>query len=139
MQLLGKDSLEKYNLTLEEVRDKSIANYDQRGNRDNGTPLYRFFKATINGAEKPSYMALPVCKSDQVEMGDFDNDHTHGGGHFGINKRLPCTCGDWKSNETAQFMKAIGYAPHQALWEDKNARDTLSSLCPRVSYQLVST
>ena len=40
MQLLGKNHLGKYNLTLKEVRDKSIANYEEHGNSENGTPLY---------------------------------------------------------------------------------------------------
>jgi len=139
MQLLGKNHLGKYNLTLKEVRDKSIANYEEHGNSENGTPLYRFLQTTMLGGEEPSYMALSVCKSDQVEMGDFDNEHTHRGSRYGINKRMPCTCGDWRSNETAEFMKGIGYAPHQALWENKNARDTLSSICPRVSFPILPT
>jgi len=132
--LLKNEALRRsrYNLTLDIVRDTSIANYEFRGNSDRGVPLNNFMAATIGDSNPKSQLALPVCKSEQMVLGDYHNKKINMENRE-FNRRFPSTCGDWRSNETAEFVNSIGFGPTQALQSDANARNTLTVFAPHVS------
>jgi len=120
------------------MREQSIENFELRGNRNRGPPLLNFMGSVLGNGKNvngnnASQIALPVCRSNQLVMGDFHHKTLHVGWRED-DKKAPCTCGDWRSNETASFMDSIGYGRKQNLSPyDKNAVDTLTHQCPRVS------
>jgi hypothetical protein len=62
---------------------------------------------------------LPVCISTGVYIGSSD-------------QYFPSTCGDWKSDKTPTFMKAIGYAPGFPDWDSQAVEPTVRQAIPNV-------
>ena len=71
-----------------------------------------------------SLLHLPTCRSEHVSVHNFQDGVHH--------RRFPCVCGDWRSNETEQFVRAFG-------WERGNprrveAKEVFEYNCPRVRF-----
>ena len=60
-ELLGVSSLPEYQISQNQVTEKSIMNYHDRGNTDRGVPLINHLKSHSEDARNFSQFALPVC------------------------------------------------------------------------------
>jgi hypothetical protein len=88
----------------------------------------------VSGAE--GGISLPHCVSSQLQLGDFDDESQ--GWIFNLlrrdNRRFPCTCGNWLSNETQSFMEIFSMGGGQA-WMTSHAGDELfKMICPEVGH-----
>jgi hypothetical protein len=133
--LYGQSALSKYELTIEAVMNSSYENYRKTHNDRLltseglvGSLVDRFY-------EGGRAVALPTCASGQVIMGDYKKK----GWVRGVarkfipdDKYFPCTCGDWRSNETALFMDAVGMGIGSSDYRAGTVKDIFTNVCPRV-------
>jgi len=133
VSLLGHDALKNYNLSLDLIHDLSYERFKKHGNVDLGLPMQNFLTSLLKGIEAPSEIRLPVCQSPRNTMGDFDDVNIHN--HLSNHKHFPCHCGDWRSNETAEFQAAIGMGANSSYMKQQNTKviDTFPLICPEVS------
>jgi hypothetical protein len=120
IHLPGTEHLEKkYGANLTEFIRSSYQNFVASGNMgDRPSFLQRddildFSKWTMENS-----WTLPVCKTELKEFQDWRNDP-------------PCTCGNWMSNETSSFTKAIGFAWNEADAQAGKNAEFLIQACPQ--------
>jgi len=120
-KLVGIEQLKLWDI---DFRDVLIKSYHTYRNADlslegSGEIFYKSYKT------KDQLLELPTCASPQVDMGDFKKDGRH-------NRLFPCTCGDWRSNETQIFMNQLGFGISQPGFKSDTAKELLTRDCPGV-------
>ncbi|KAL5327226.1 hypothetical protein ACEPPN_004918 [Leptodophora sp. 'Broadleaf-Isolate-01'] len=133
--LIGKMALPQYSLSVKQLLKDSLHHYHETGNSPpalgqlagNGTrdilSLDRTLQSEVSG------LALPVCYSTSVKLAEFDNK-VHFGLKYNQNQQFPCTCGDWRSNETPDFMARMGLGSNQSDFQTGAANELFTQICP---------
>lgn len=105
-----------------------------RANGNNYKPPNMDLRSKVDDAE--AGISLPHYVSSQIMIGDFDDESAGWRAKLmrNNNKRFPCTCGNWLSNETEAFMKIFMMGVNQ-VWMKSHAGDELfKEICPEVSH-----
>jgi hypothetical protein len=122
--------------TLEEFMKEVYANYEECGNNCERKGFRGIANVTYSGDLTPVRgFTLPVCQNDygQNKLSDFSKKGTR-------RHHFPAVCGDWKSNETEDFMLAMNLGPDSPtaklttlsqLWRDRIPRVSLPRTSPR--------
>jgi hypothetical protein len=125
--LNGIAHLKDYKLDLPQVKEAVYRNYLKRGNEGykapsqyTGADMLSFVSNTFSGQ---SVLRLPTCVSEGIIVTDFDELTPFDGINWGRNQKVPCTCGNWKSNETRAFMTELGLAKGQRDFESGAFRE----------------
>jgi hypothetical protein len=71
---------------------------------------------------------LPVSMSKYGKLTKF-KDTVDVGVHKTLNQQFPCHSGDWKGNETVQFMKQLGYGPDSKDVVSGMASELIETIC----------
>lgn len=136
--LIGKMALPQYALSVKQLLKDSLHHYHETGNvqpalgqlAGNGSSDILTLERTLN--TEVSGLALPVCHSTSVKLTEFD-DKVHFGLKYNQNQQFPCTCGDWRSSETPDFMARLGLASNQSDFQTGAAKELFTQICPHVS------
>jgi hypothetical protein len=86
---------------------------------------------SLDNHVKDRYTALmlPTCISERTSITKFDDHLVSGATSWGANQRLPCSCGDWRSNEASGFIYAFFYAPEKRDYKTGAADELLLQIC----------
>ena len=119
------DRLASWDIDFKEILMNSYAKYRSTKHDlpEIGKGIVEPFKPVKSGNE---LLELPVCVTSQLELTDFPKHGSH-------NRLFPCTCGDWRSNETQIFMEELGFGKSQPGYKSKAAKDLFTLSCPKVS------
>ncbi len=131
--LFGRESLRSYGLTQRLVVEKSWERRDNIG-PPNGRLAMDLMK------ELPRYnrsmIALPICISPYTKISSFDGNtqaiHSVSGKRD-RNQGMACVCGDWKGNETRNYMEALNIHPGSKSWNEGELDEQMGIICPHVS------
>jgi hypothetical protein len=121
-KLLGRDRLEDWDIKIGDILAKSYDKYDKDrmimvDHREADHP--EADQSTVELLEAHEHMwELPTCKSSQLSL----------------EKSPPCTCGDWRSSETAEFMNALGIGNFQEGHNSEVAKHLFMKDCPKVRW-----
>lgn len=127
IELFGKDKLADWDVRFEDILVNSYDNYRKTHN-GNLLTSHSLVAAMEHGERR---LALPTCASSQIIMGDFQADTRS---PKRINRHFPCTCGNWRSDETETFMNNLGLGKGQSDYQLGLAKLLFKKDCPRVSY-----
>ncbi|KAK0106583.1 hypothetical protein ONS96_004204 [Cadophora gregata f. sp. sojae] len=133
--LIGKMALPQYALSVKQLLKDSLHHYHETGNAPpalgqlagNGSSDILALERTLN--TEVSGLALPVCHSANVKLTEFD-DKIHYGLKYTQNQQFPCSCGDWRSNETQPFLARLGLAANQSDFQTGAAKELFTQICP---------
>ncbi|KAL2074182.1 hypothetical protein VTL71DRAFT_7960 [Oculimacula yallundae] len=133
--LIGKAALPQYSLSVDQLLKDSFHHYQTIGNSPptlgqlagNGSSDILTLDRTLNS--KVSGLALPVCVSANVKLTNFD-DKVHINLKYTQNQQFPCSCGDWTSNETPDFMARLGLGFNQTDFQTGSAKELFHQICP---------
>jgi hypothetical protein len=128
-EFLGFENLEKYGFNITQVLQSTYDHYWQYGN----SPPAPKIGTDIAFTSDMSGLFLPTCVSKRVNLTDFDGKME---GYLDRKRQqqFPCTCGDWRSNETTAFMRKIYMGYDQSDMITGKARETFATICPQVRY-----
>jgi hypothetical protein len=121
VKLVGLEQLESWDVDFRDILIKSYHAYRnaELGLEGSDKIFHKSYKT------KDQLLELPTCASPQVDMGDFKKNGWH-------NRLFPCTCGDWRSNETQIFMNQLGFGISQPGFKSDLAKELLTRDCPGV-------
>jgi len=108
MPLNGADKLQNYNTSVEQLLTGSFDHFMTVGNTFKASSEFVVGEGLL-GLDKfanESQLHIPVCRSKYANIADFSHGPHHDDNR-NKNQRFPCTCGDWKSNETVPYMKYL--------------------------------
>jgi hypothetical protein len=137
VELLGRDQLELWGVDFDDVLIKSYDKY-----RKIDTERLPTDKGFIESVElKESIFELPTCASSQISLRDEGTkgqkpknpDESKKPGKR-INQHFPCTCGNWRSDETRIFLEALGLGRFQPDYKSGAVKELFTKDCPGVSY-----
>ena len=125
----GLDTLEtfwenEFKFTLDEFMEEVYANWETCGNNCTQTNLA---KLTFSGDyEGVRGFTLPVCRNDHNQVSDFLK---RGPKRY----HFPSICGDFRSNETEGFMKAVNMGLDSQAVKTRSIEQLWRDRIPRVS------
>lgn len=119
VELIGLEQLESWDVDFRDILIKSYHQY-----RENGPGLEKSDRGLLYKSHSELF-ELPTCVSYQLDMGDLKETGRH-------NNHFPCTCGDWRSNETQIFMRQLGFGMFQPGYKTDQAKELLTRDCPAV-------
>ena len=132
-EVYGLQHLKKYDLTIQDVMNSSYKHYQRTHGGEMVTSQSILESLMRNMNARGRAIALPVCRSAQIPMNDYRSTWKHPTGAFALSdKHLPCTCGDWRSNETALFINSIGLGLESRDFASGLAEKLYEKICPRV-------
>lgn len=135
-RLFGIDSLRKYDHNLTDISSMSYNYYRANGNEYKPPDM----DIRHEPIDADAGISLAHCVSSQIQIGDFDDETTNYQLNLNRrnNRRFPCTCGNWQSNETESFMDIFAMGNGQA-WMKSHAGDELfKQICPEVCHSSCS-
>lgn len=136
--LYGITNLQKYGYTMKSIQTGSYENFIKYGNERSHDTLREMID-TPKGNEKreKSGLNLNMCRSPRVQISDFTPKKNK---YLGLGPQIhkfPCSCGDWRSNETASFMQKMGFEAKGAGRETMMfAKGLFNYVCPKVLFLL---
>jgi hypothetical protein len=131
-RLFGINKLSKYHHNITDISRMSYSYYRANGNNYKRPNM----DLRHEPIEAEAGISLPHCVSSQLQIGDFDDESK--GWRIKLlrnnNRRFPCTCGNWMSNETESFMEIFSMGKGQK-WMTSHAGDELfKQVCPEVCH-----
>ncbi len=139
--LIGKMALPQYQVSVQHVLRDSLHHYYEYGNampsmgQTVGSGDHDILALDGKLTSNVTALSLPVCYSTTVRLAEFDNK-PHFGHKYNLNQQFPCSCGDWRSSETAEFLSRMGLGSNQTDFTSGAAWELFTQICPHVSTAL---
>lgn len=126
LEFYGLNQIDKepFNMDLKAEMLNAYESFKNYGNRAGSN----YWDILPNG--NPSLFRLPVCDSDAGYV-DITDIYQHGP-HTDQKRSFPPSCGNWRSNETKDFMDFIGLGPGTETYERGDLMHLYSTILPLV-------